>query len=323
MWYNSNQSLYKLTQKQWYQQLTWYYVLWPFELLFRLIIYVRKYVYKHGIEKHTSIPIWIVGDISVGGSGKSPLIIWLATYIQSTGACVAIIAHGYQAKGLKQPQWCTADSDPKLFGDESVLLAKKTSAIVVCAKKRNDAVRYIHQHFPKTHVILCDDGLQDYRFHREKEIAILNKKRLGNGHCFPVGPLREPLCRFASVDLCIDRTIDTVTTHGSLYALKDQSPCKITQLKGDRVHAVSGIADNQAFFDMLTSKGLDVIPHSYADHYQYTELDARSWQDYPVIMTEKDAVKCLSFAQANWYAYPIDLAVSHRVRAVIDSWLDG
>jgi len=298
---------------QWYEKTTWLNYLIPLEKLFIVCTTIRRLSYQLCAYKST-IPVWIIGNISVGGNGKTPFVIEMVRRIQAQGYRVQVIAHGYRAQ-LNQPvHICVRDSDPTDYGDEAVLLAHELDMPIIVAKKRAEAVQYIETHYPDTDVILCDDGLQHYQLGRHKELILIDKQRLGNQRCLPVGPLREPMSRLAQADLCLYRGTgvhsDIRYQISHFLHIKSQKIVGIEPRSFKRVRAVAGIANPERFFQSLEDLELEVIRHVFPDHHDFQAEDCFFGDDLPVLMTTKDAIKCQGFAGDHCYAVVIELVLS-------------
>lgn len=296
------------------------------ELIFRYIIFFRKILYKYNILKKYkfNIPVIVVGNITIGGTGKTPLVIYIVNYLVTKGFSPAIVSRGYKSN-IKNIQIVLKDSDPFICGDEPVLLAKSTNCPVVIGKDRVAAINYLLKNYDQIDVIICDDGLQHYRLARDLEIVVIDGSRwFGNGHLLPFGPLREPIARLKHIDLMIinndknsteqnnqqynnHKYIITLSPH-TIYNLLEPNQLKTLEdflINFPTVRAVSGIGNNQRFFDGLKNKGFNIIPHAFCDHYDYREQDLCFNDNLPIIMTEKDAVKCLKFAKNNFWSQTV------------------
>lgn len=302
--------------EQWYAGKSWGWLLWPAAKLFAWGVNLRKKAYERKYLKSykASVPVIVVGNITVGGTGKTPLVIYLAQMLRNNGYRPGIVTRGY--KGLiKSLVLVSPNSDPKVVSDEAVLLAQRTNCPVMIARKRSVAARHLIRHH-KVDVIISDDGLQHYALERDIEIAVIDgDRRFGNGHCLPMGPLREPVSRLASVDLLVvnnsksneprEQTMQLACS--KIYALT--KPNIIRELKdfaGKTVHAIAGIGYPERFFQQLRAAGLEVIPHSFADHHAFSPADISFVDALPVLMTEKDAVKCKCFASAKHWVVAVD-----------------
>lgn len=288
------------------------YPLIPFSWIFRGIASVRRTLYKCGIKKthHTSLPVIIVGNITAGGTGKTPFVIWLASYLSSSGKKPGIALRGVGGKKKLAPFHVTASSDPADAGDEAVLLAQHLGCPVVACINRVIAVHELKN--LGCDIVICDDGLQHYRLARDLEIAIVDgQRRFGNGLHLPAGPLREPLSRLKQVDFVVTNETDMQRSApyslqlkmDSLVAIHDpKKRAELNFFSGKQVHAIAGIGHPQRFFAMLEKLNIAVIPHIFPDHHQYKPTDLDFHDNLPIIMTEKDAVKCrlMTFKQELW-----------------------
>ena len=315
----------------WYTRSPWLVLLTPLSLVFRLIVGLRQLAYKCGIRRSTrvSVPVIIVGNITVGGTGKTPLVAWLANYLRSKGYKPGIISRGYGGQASSWPQQVRPDSDPAVVGDEAALLATKTGCPMAVAPDRVAAANALINH-SDCDVILSDDGLQHYALQRDIEIAVIDGvRRFGTGFLLPAGPLREPVGRLQEVDLIVVNGLGKGEEHpmrmllGGVRNLLD--PCKVCAIEAFRsqtVHAVAGIGNPERFFRSLQDAGLQVEPHSFPDHYRYRPGDIRFDDDRPVFMTEKDAVKCRHFAAKNDWFVPVEVRMSDEFCASLDEVLD-
>ncbi|WP_101926963.1 MULTISPECIES: tetraacyldisaccharide 4'-kinase [Luteimonas] len=261
-------------------------------------------------------PVVVVGNLIAGGSGKTPLTIAIVERLRSAGWTPGVASRGYGRDQAGTPRWVEADTDPQLGGDEPVLIAVRTGAKVRVDADRVAAANALIA--AGCDIVVCDDGLQHYRLRRDLEIEVIDgKRRYGNGHLIPAGPLREPASRSAACDF---RVLNTGTDGGleagfgewpmrletgQVLPLLGGRPLPLAAFAGQRVHAVAGIGDPERFFSMLRAAGIAVVPHAFADHHRYTADDLRFGSDLPVLMTEKDAVKCMAFADRRHYSVPI------------------
>ncbi len=276
-------------------------LLYPFSLLFWLLSTVRRLSYQLGIFKtqYFKAPVLVVGNITVGGSGKTPLVIWLAVFLREKGFRPGVVARGYRGKASSWPQQVRPDSDPTAVGDEAVLMAQRTGCPVCVGPNRPAAVQALLEH-TNCDVVISDDGMQHYAMARDLEVAVIDgQRRFGNGLLLPAGPLREPVGRLKKVDLVISNGQANsgefaMTMSGpKLYLLNDERSLEdISRFEGTRVRAIAGVGNPQRFFDVLRQYGLIVEAHPFPDHHAYTENDLAFGDDLPLLMTEKDAVKC-------------------------------
>jgi len=285
--------------------------LMPLGFLFSDAVRFRKFLYRHGVLKtHTlPVPVIVVGNITVGGTGKTPLIIWLAGFLKESGFKPGIISRGYGGQAESWPQRVTADSDAKHVGDEALLIAKQTGCPMAVGPLRVDAANLLLKQADCT-VILSDDGLQHYALNRDIEIAVIDgERRFGNGYCLPAGPLREPIERLQSVDFVIVNGEKSEENEFSMQLVGDTLVNLITgeqkslqEFNGVDCHALAGIGNPERFFKLLEKAGLTCITHGFPDHYPFQRGDIEFSDNKPVLMTEKDAVKCRAFAgKQHWY----------------------
>jgi tetraacyldisaccharide 4'-kinase len=285
-------------ERHWYRRSALSLLLLPVSWLYCLLVMARRRLYRAGVlrRERLPVPVVIVGNITVGGTGKTPLVIWLAHYLTGAGFRPGIVTRGYGGSAADWPRLVKPDSDPREVGDEPVLLARRAGCPVMADPDRvRSARRLLEQH--GCNVIVSDDGLQHYRLARDMEIAVIDgARRFGNGYCLPAGPLREPPGRLRAVDVCV--TLGTASSGELAMSLVETgfqgaggwlAP---DDFRGKRVHAVAGIGHPARFFEHLRRLGADVIEHPFRDHHAYTAEDFAFAASEPVIMTEKDAVKC-------------------------------
>jgi len=297
-------------EKRWYSSKTSILLL-PLEWLFRLLVVLRRLAFRVGLMPSyaVAVPVIVVGNISVGGTGKTPLVVWLVSLLQKAGYRPGIVTRGYGGKAERWPQQVRADSDPVMVGDEPVMLAQRCACPIIAAPDRVAAAKALLNH-SKCDLIITDDGLQHYRLKRDIEIVVIDgERRFGNGHCLPAGPLREPRSRLDEVDFVIANGLAgrgefamSLEEAGLRSLGNDGLVTTFDEFAGQRVHALAGIGNPQRFFQLLRSRGLEVIEHSFPDHHDYQPQDLDFSDTLPILMTEKDAVKCRRFAnQQMWY----------------------
>lgn len=307
------------------------FLLYPLSLIYRLIIFIRRTLFKFNILKsyRVSAPVIIVGNITVGGTGKTPLVIAIANALQEKGLKPGVILRGYRGKNKTWPVLVTENSDPVQLGDEAVLLARKTNAIVIAGPDRVADAQFAIK--KGCNVIVSDDGLQHYRLKRDVEIAIVDgDAKFGNGFCLPAGPLREPVSRLKKVDFVIVNE-PTVSKPASMRFVIDafinlaDSTKKITidELKQKNIIALAAIGNPNRFFESLRELGLTFETRVFPDHYFFQEKDLHCTPDEVIIMTEKDAVKCAGFSHAQcWFAcggVSVDESLIARCFAIINA----
>jgi tetraacyldisaccharide 4'-kinase len=310
---------YARLQKIWYRQSR---PPWPLRLLsipFAAVVRLRTSAYTRGWLRQVRIakPVIVVGNLSVGGTGKTPLVIWLVEQLRSLALTPGVVLRGYGGDGAGgRARMVQPDSKPDDVGDEALLLRGRTGGPVAVGGDRVAAAQLLVQQ--GADVIISDDGLQHLRLARDYELVVIDAARgFGNGHLLPAGPLRESQSRLARADAIVingegavpglyrpAQTAFRMRLAGlQLLPLSGGSESvPLTTLAGRRVHAVAGIGNPQRFFEQLAAAGLVIIAHPYPDHHRYRSGELEFGDGLPVLMTEKDAVKCREFAAVNrWY----------------------
>lgn len=270
-------------------------------IVFRGVSALRRVAYRRGwLASHrVGVPIVVIGNITVGGSGKTPLTAWLASALEMHGIKVGIVTRGYGGRSKEWPQPVTISSDPAIVGDEAVLLARASGCPVMAGPDRATGAARLAD---KVDIILADDGLQHYRLQRDFEIVVIDGERgLGNGWLLPAGPLREPQARLGRVDCIVVKGGATAAARPGALSMRLRSCYARSLVDGQEqalacfrttpVHALAGIGNPDAFFNALRQAGLNVIPHPLPDHATLSFEDLQFAEAYPVLMTEKDAVK--------------------------------
>lgn len=311
------------------------YLLLPLSALFCTVVALRRRLYRWGWLKSQQIdcPVIIVGNITVGGTGKTPLIIWLAQKLIEWGYKPGIITRGYGGKSQVWPCEVTADSTPQQVGDEAILLKRHGECPVFAGPERPLVAQQLLSNYP-CDVILSDDGMQHYALQRDLEIAVVDgERRFGNGYCLPAGPLRETRRRLQQVDLVIINGNPGEGEYGMSVVGDMACPvaggaCKpLADFVPTSVDAVAGIGHPERFFSMLESAGLAVDRHPFIDHHDFTADDLAPFDQKTVLMTEKDAVKCEQFARPNHWYVPATASVAgafeHQLKTKVKRLLDG
>lgn len=273
----------------------------PIALLFRLLVALRRVVWHFGLRRsyRARCPVIVVGNLTVGGSGKTPLVLWLAQWLHGQGWCPGIVSRGYGGCARHWPQQVRPDSDPRVVGDEAVLLAHHSNCPVCVGPNRGAAVEALLRH-TDCDIVIADDGLQHYALARDIEIVVIDGQGgLGNGLMLPAGPLREPVSRLRSVDLVVCNGEHRAGAHAmrmrptGMVALNDECQAQaLDAWRGRRVRAIAGIGRPERFFDMLRRQWLLVEAVAFPDHHDFSAADLAFEDDLPLLMTEKDAVKC-------------------------------
>ena len=302
-------------ESHWYKKGIIARLLWPLSKLFCGLVAVRRRYFRlrNRIWPRLKVPVvLVVGNITVGGTGKTPMVVWLANHLRSQGFRPGIVSRGYGGEAKQWPQRVTSHSDPREVGDEPVLIATRAACPVYVAPRRTRAAKALLEAHD-VDVIIADDGLQHYKLKRDIEIAMIDsRRRFGNGYCLPAGPLREPVSRLAECDFVV---VNGMAKQGE-YAMglrgnvavnigDSTMASTLDAFRHQQVHAVAGIGHPERFFDMLRVNGIEVIPHPFPDHHQFTAAELAFGDELPVFMTEKDAVKCRGLGLDNAWMVPV------------------
>ena len=310
----------------WYRRTTAVvlYPLLPLAGLFRGLIGLRRFLFRCGVMTscRLSVPVVVVGNLTVGGSGKTPLVLWLVEQLRARAWRPGIISRGYG--GVREGVLAvTAGAKAALVGDEPLLLARRSGVPVFVGRDRVAAAQALLAAHPECNVIVSDDGLQHYRLQRTVELAVFDGRATGNGHLLPAGPLREPLSRMGEVTAVVwnsatpeqmarlDHVPDVPRFAMRLeaarfYALSDtRRTCSADDLRGLRLFAMAGIGDPGRFFAQLAVLGLEFEAHPFPDHQAYSAADLAFARDGVLLMTEKDAVKCAAFNLGEAWVLPV------------------
>jgi tetraacyldisaccharide 4'-kinase len=315
----------QVLSQAWYSSARWVKLLYPLSLLYHFLARRNRNAYESGRKQiyRAGVPVIVIGNITAGGTGKTPLTLAIAKFLQAQGKHPAIITRGYKGTSSQYPLLVTSTTPVDACGDEARLLAMNTDVPVVVDPHRSRGVRFLESEI-QPDVILCDDGLQHYALARDIEIAVVDGARgFGNGMLLPAGPLREKPERLGEVDFVIvngaqednqslpkqtdffmtlsaDALINLAT--GTREILSSAELLQKSGKANSAVHAVAGIGNPGRFFDLLQTAGFVIIRHIYPDHHRFNKADINFTDGLPVIMTEKDAVKCMDFAtEAHWY----------------------
>jgi tetraacyldisaccharide 4'-kinase len=304
-----------LLEKIWYEKHALQAFLIPFSWVYQLIVRWRRWVLESFCQVQFRVPVIVVGNLTAGGVGKTPLVMALAKRLSERGLKVGIVSRGYKAAITQFPYEVKASDDPKQVGDEPLLLAQKTKCPVVIAPKRALAVAYLLEKHG-VEVVLSDDGLQHYRMGRSLEVLVVDGQRgLGNGLCFPAGPLREPASRLKEVDFVVvnagswDKAYPMRLQAAGLIHLKTGATLAPKDLEGQVVAALAGIGNPKRFYQSLRELGLRFNAYTYPDHYAFRASDL-CVEEPVILMTEKDAVKCREFDCDKIYYLPVEAVLN-------------
>jgi len=307
-------------------------LLYPLSLIFRMIVALRRALYACGLRQPSRlrVPVIVAGNITAGGTGKTPLVLWLVSFLQQQGYSPGIVSRGHG--GCRpEPHVISSDADPALHGDEPVLLARRSGCPVWTGRNRAAAARSLLAASPECNVIVSDDGLQHHALGRNLEIAVIDGSRgLGNGWMLPAGPLREPATRLNRVDaVIINGNLNApLSCHVPVFRMDLQGQEFVNvlnplhcagpdQFQARPLRAVAGIGNPQRFFAHLQRLGLSFTAHAFADHHPYQPQDLDFAAADTVLMTEKDAVKCAEFARETWWALRVDAVIDPALGALV------
>jgi len=319
--------MYKWLHRIWYEGGSFYQVLLPLSGIYWLLITLRRCLYSMGIlGRHRAIvPVIIVGNITAGGTGKTPVSIWLVRELRERGFTPGVVSRGYGGSRSQSSMRVDTASDPDVVGDEPVLIARRAACPVVVDADRARAAQMLVD--DGVDVIVADDGLQHYRLERTYEICVIDGARgLGNRLLLPAGPLRETIGRLNEVDQVLvngaasqepgsstaveQNAIEFELVANEVSRLNGSLTRPIQGFAGTTVHAVAAIGNPQRFFDLLRAHGMQVIEHAYQDHARIGSAELEFGDDFEVLMTEKDAVKLDAEISDKYWTVPVDLHIS-------------
>ncbi len=308
-------------EKIWYGLTPWHVVLLPLSILFGLVAALRRVLYRAGLLRaiRLPVPVIVVGNISVGGTGKTPLVLWLADFLRQQGYHPGIVSRGYGG-GIQGVVAVDIHSDPAVVGDEPLLLARKSGCPVWVGRDRVAAGNALLRAHPECDVLVSDDGLQHYRLDRDLEIVVVDgERKFGNGLLLPAGPLREGVSRLGSVDAVVvnggslkaamrlRNEFEMSLEGGVFYNLRQpEMRARAADFGGKKLHAVAGIGNPQRFFAHLRRLGLAFEEHAFPDHCVFRPQDLDYGDADALLMTEKDAVKCAGFADERYWALAVE-----------------
>jgi tetraacyldisaccharide 4'-kinase len=310
-------------ERHWYRVSAVSLLLLPVSLVFRVVVALRRRLYRAGVlpSVRLPVPVIVVGNLTVGGTGKTPLVLWLVQALRRHGRTPGIVCRGHGGTA-SAPRAVAPGDDPAAVGDEPALLAERAGCPVWIGADRPAAARALLAANPGCDVIVCDDGLQHYRLQRDVEIAVEDERGFGNGFMLPAGPLREP--RDRPVDARVinrpgegaapapdtaARTFTMRLVPSSLVRVADPGAAvALEEIRTKRLHAVAGIGNPERFFGTLARMGLRVTPHPFPDHHRFSPEDLAYPECDYIVMTEKDAVKCRRFRRSDLIALRVDAA---------------
>ena len=322
--------------RHWYRRGALAWLLWPASLVFGFLVLSRRLLYRLGFLKsvHPGVPVVVVGNITVGGSGKTPLVLWIAEFVKAHGWSPAIVSRGY-GRTAREPRAANLASQPGEVGDEPVLLARRSGCPVWVGRDRVDVIAALRAQHPEVDAVILDDGLQHYALRRDVELAVLDARGLGNGWLLPAGPLREPPRRLRSVHAVVSHQapelgarnlkVFSMRLEGEVaHRMTDARERQPLQAwRGQTVHAVAGIGDPGRFFAHVAKLGPTVVAHAFPDHHRFSPGELDFGDVLPVLMTEKDAVKLRGHARANWWVLPVTAVLDPAFGDWLLRTLDG
>jgi tetraacyldisaccharide 4'-kinase len=322
-------------QRQWFEQRRLTPALWlllPLAWLYALVSGLKR---RLATPARLLVPVIVVGNLIVGGAGKTPLTLWLAQQLKARGWRPGIVSRGYGRSGDGVIS-VSADSQPTEVGDEPLLLARRGGVPVWVGRQRAAAGAALLAAHPEINVVLCDDGLQHYALARDVELVVFDERGAGNGWPLPLGPLRESLGRLLTIDAVVGNgfkgalpsvvpIFEMILQPGRFYRLDDpQQTCEAEGLRGrGRLHALAGIGNPERFFQTLNSLGLDCENHPFPDHHRYSSADLAFASDGILLMTEKDAVKCAGLTAGETWVLPVEAELSPALIDLILEKLRG
>ncbi|MEO6967426.1 MAG: tetraacyldisaccharide 4'-kinase [Rhodanobacteraceae bacterium] len=319
-------------QRRWYENRSppWWTI--PVSALYGAVVRARHEMYKRGWKRNERLPlpVIVVGNLTIGGAGKTPLVIALIEALRARGFKPGVVSRGYGGNAC-EPRLLGGQPDPHEVGDEPALIRIRTGAPVAVGVDRPAAARLLLEQ--GIDVILADDGLQHYALARDIEICVVDgARRFGNGRLLPAGPLREPMQRLREVDFVVCNggppTHDEIPMSlviGEPRNVRDPSRARpLPEFSSQHVHAVAGIGRPERFFEALRAHAIDIAAHPFPDHHGFVPGDLDFDDGLPVLMTEKDAVKCHGFAKPDWWAIPVSAqlppaffdAITDRIRSL-------
>jgi len=315
-------SVDQIFNNQYYKKSSWIYLLIPISIFFYFFISLKKYLYKNGFLKTIKIkvPVLIIGNITLGGTGKTPLVLDLIEKFLRKGLKPAIISRGYRGSANNITE-VFESSDVSAVGDEALLMKAKSKIPVFIGKDRVSVAKILLKKYPKTSIIISDDGLQHLRLARDYEIIVVDSQRhFGNGLIFPAGPMREGISKLKQVDAVVYKGANSNSNFYQMKYITKHFKNLLTNKKvifkgiqDKKIVAITAIGNPESFFSTLEGHGLEFKKVIYNDHYLFNKNDFIKYADYNIVMTEKDAIKCQKFATKNFWVLPLETKVDERL----------
>ncbi|EGY29981.1 tetraacyldisaccharide 4''-kinase [Candidatus Regiella insecticola 5.15] len=314
----------------WFGRSRLYFLLLPLSWLYGLVTWLIRFSYRIGLQPvwRSPVTVVVVGNLTVGGNGKTPLVIWLVEQLRQRGLRVGVVSRGYGGKAIDYPLVLTQHTTTEQAGDEPVLIFQRTGVPIAVSPKRSEAVKALLRLHPLD-LVIADDGLQHYGLHRDFELVVIDgMRRFGNGWWLPAGPMRERAARLNSVDAIITNGGHAASGEISMWLQANEAVNLVTGKRQPvqslpQVIAMAGIGHPARFFLTLKQLGITAKKeYSFDDHQNYSleQLLTLADPEQSLIMTEKDAVKCRAFAQPHWWYLPVDAQLAaHQAEKLLST----
>ena len=329
-------AVHRFFQRIWYEGDGWYRALLPFSGLFWILVSLRRILYRSGVLRShkADVPVIVVGNITAGGTGKTPTTVWLTRVLCERGFTPGVVSRGYGGSKAGSSMRIDAETDPAVAGDEPVLIAIRSGCPVVVDANRARAASMLVE--DGADLVIADDGLQHYALERDYEICVIDGTRgLGNGLMLPAGPMRETAARAEEVDqvvingrLRLDReSLPTGLQNAIEFQLVAREVCRVNgslsrpieRFRDTTAHGVAAIGNPARFFDLLRGHGVQVIEHVFPDHAPVSPAVLDFADDFDILMTEKDAVKLGRNVSDRYWYVPVDLEIDPQIAG---PWLE-